>query len=789
MAGVLTSLLATSCAQEDIPVPGNGEYDSFTVSLPAEMGSRAFGDGLSAQNLYVAVFEEGNTTALISNFAGGSNAEEIQGNTKFANGSLTTTINIQLVKGKKYDIVFFAENFEDGKEGNPYAVSGTTLTVDYAKMGCNSENYDAFYAVESFTSTGTPHDVTLNRPFAQVNIGTDDLAAARAAGLDVASAGVKFTNLPTTFDMKAGETGSATTEATFAATALPTAADGSFPVAGYDYMVMAYVLAGDGAQPKSTIDNVGMLLNADTETWQGGYANIPVQRNYRTNIYGSLLTNPENFTVTIDPAFGGSIDRPQSWNLGYEEVAPDADGNYTVANAAQMAWIAKEVNDGNNTFEGKTVTLTADLDLSGQLWAPVGGITDKTGSQGSNIFRGTFDGGNHTVSGVTATATGKYACAGFFGRIGNGATVRNVTIKDANIISEHYAAAVVAYVYNNAWTEPTATTTIENCKVVGGNITSNVVYTGTEWDNGDKAGGILAYAAQSGIVLNNNSVEGATITGYRHIGSIAGLIEGIAGDGQANNANRFSGSGNTADNVTLVQDMEHNYKNLKPMELISATANMQKLTGSISMTASNVNIEVKNYNNPDFNNPAVMPAYSTLSNNSGDLTLTNFNVFSLGVKPVANRNVTVQNSTIKSTCAEKGKTARIALFVAPGGNGAANGFSLTVRNNVLSNVDTNCLYVQGANNTTSGISITGNKFLSWGVNTDPADHSYFCVKIYSLNDFSFKGDTGLTFADLPKAGQEFVRSFFNGGNSWNGPLAGQGIVAMGDGFVEFNSMP
>lgn len=296
-----------SCSSEDTPdAPAAGDVETFTISMPAQLGSRAFDTGLKATNLYVAVYPQGSTdAAIISNFKDGANSSAITTN-GFNGSSLSTTVTIPLVKGSAYDVIFWAESYEDGAEGNPYTFDSAarTITVDYDNMPIDAEQADAFYAQVAITSDGSSHNVTLTRPFAQFNVGTNDLSKAAAAGKPVTKAGLTFSELDTTFNLATSSTSGSTTNVNFATQLLPSSTDFPFPVAGYDYLAMAYVLVGTGTSDKVVIPDVALTLNDDTTPF-ATYTNIPAERNYRTNIYGSLLTDSEKFSVTINPAFSG----------------------------------------------------------------------------------------------------------------------------------------------------------------------------------------------------------------------------------------------------------------------------------------------------------------------------------------------------------------------------------------------------------------------------------------------------------------------------------------------------
>ena len=93
-----------------------------------------------------------------------------------------------------------------------------------------------------------------------------------------------------------------------------------------------------------------------------------------------------------------------------------ADTAYFISTPAQLAGLAKLVNDGTSTFEGKTVVLTSDIDLGNKNWTPIGETTT-IGSFNGKRFLGTFEGLGHKISNVTVNVTSGYQSVGFFGRL------------------------------------------------------------------------------------------------------------------------------------------------------------------------------------------------------------------------------------------------------------------------------------------------------------------------------------------------------------------------------------
>ena len=288
------ALLVTSCNDEMDNGLKTGDEGTvtFTAQLPSEMGTRAFADGLTAKHLQYAVYEAGQSTPL-KVFG---DETTVVGEAEMVN--LKKSVTLKLTSGKSYDVIFWADATTD----SPYTFNPASqeVSVDYSKVNNNSDNCDAFFKKETITVSGNQSvDVKLTRPFAQVNIGTDDFDAAKASGLEVTQTEV-VAKAFATLNLATGEV-SDEADRTFTMKAIPTASDGEFPVAGgYKYLSMDYLLVG---ADKATVDVAFNYGGPQNRT----FTNVPVQRNYRTNIYGSLLTNTTDFNVVIEPAFSGEF--------------------------------------------------------------------------------------------------------------------------------------------------------------------------------------------------------------------------------------------------------------------------------------------------------------------------------------------------------------------------------------------------------------------------------------------------------------------------------------------------
>lgn len=183
-----------------------------------------------------------------------------------------------------------------------------------------------------------------------MNIGTDDFDAAKASGLEVTQTEV-VAKAFATLNLATGEV-SDEADRTFTMKAIPTASDGEFPVAGgYKYLSMDYLLVG---ADKATVDVAFNYGGPQSRT----FTNVPVQRNYRTNIYGSLLTNTTDFNVVIEPAFATT-----NYNLGALYTASQIGGAVTLSDNVDFdRTIAVQPGKTMSVnLNGKTVKNTTDL--------------------------------------------------------------------------------------------------------------------------------------------------------------------------------------------------------------------------------------------------------------------------------------------------------------------------------------------------------------------------------------------------------------------------------------------
>ena len=179
-------------------------------------------------------------------------------------------------------------------------------------------------------------------------------------------------------------------------------------------------------------------------------------------------------------------------DLGY---TIESNGSYTVTSADGLMNVAELVNGGKSDIN---ITLDTDIDLTGKDWTPIGTDYD-------NSYKGTFDGGGHTITGLTFTTNDEYA--GLFGWLNRAGTVKNVVMEGVQITSNQIYGGSIGGVVGYSWG------TIENCSVSGS--VSGTVY----------VGGVVG--AQIGGSITGCS-SSATVKGMLNVGGVAGQTNSSA---------------------------------------------------------------------------------------------------------------------------------------------------------------------------------------------------------------------------------------------------------------------
>ncbi|MCI7178279.1 MAG: right-handed parallel beta-helix repeat-containing protein [Candidatus Cryptobacteroides sp.] len=330
------AVLALGCNREQVAVDGTPDGEEVAVTFAAELPgtiTKAIGDGLTAKNLSVAVYDDASNAA-------GTHIVALDKTAVF--DALHTTVEYSLVKGKTYHFIFWAQ-----AEGAPYTFNPETkkVAIDYTGAA-NDESRDAFYAVKTLKVTGPATEpVQLHRPFAQVNFGTSDSAAATDAGVTPTASLFTATDAASSFDVFAGE-GTDPVRISFTEATLPaerlTLKDGT----SYTYLAMNYFIPA-GKLNETHVSNLSATFKGASDDVVISVPSAKVQAKYRTNIVGNLLTDQVVFNVEIVPAFEDET------TIDIENITTAADLRTALAN-------------------GHSAKLAADITIDETISVPAG---------------------------------------------------------------------------------------------------------------------------------------------------------------------------------------------------------------------------------------------------------------------------------------------------------------------------------------------------------------------------------------------------------------------------------
>ena len=342
MFAAALAVLACGCSKEQAveAVPDGAEVSvTFTAELPG-MQTKTIGDGLTAKNLFVAVYD--NAQDASGNDIPGAYIQDLDQTAQFT--ALKTDVKFNLVKGKTYHFIFWAQA---GTGNTPYEFvkADKKVTVNYTGEA-NDENRDAFYAVKTLKVQGAASEpVQLHRPFAQVNFGTADFDAAKDGGVEVTKSTFTATDAATTLDLFAGE-GKDEADITYTEKELPTETLKLKDGTTYKYMAMNYFVPV-GKFAESHVSNVKAQFISAAHTVEISSPSTPVQSNWRTNIVGNLLTDQVIFNVEIIHAFEDDVD-------------------VDMQNITTMAGLRAALVNGG------TAKLASDITIDGSISVPAG---------------------------------------------------------------------------------------------------------------------------------------------------------------------------------------------------------------------------------------------------------------------------------------------------------------------------------------------------------------------------------------------------------------------------------
>ena len=392
----------------------------------------------------------------------------------------------------------------------------------------------------------------------------------------------------------------------------------------YNYMLMAYILPADRNDGTSTysttLDRVEFSLQPEDEGQAEltfSLENVPVQRNWRTNIFGSMFTSDVVLKIDLDPFYAGDYNYPE-WERIYEGVTYDAMAKcIRISNGAGLVWLSNATNGvwktaeefkedkthnlganiGNNAslmleatgettwpeyglfrFSGITVKLDADIDMNlyatlfnsgNNVFTPIGfgGKTEFNGKIGENdykgeyrTFNGYFDGQNHTIYNLRTVRPSDDKddrAYGLFGVIGRSGSVKNIRLKDIDIEGHYYTGGVVGLIYGPVSTWSNDKYAYEN----GGVIIDNCYVDGgkinvTSRFTGSEYDDANNVGGVAGFLYNGGIISNCNVRNLtiRAYRKLAGIVGACGGDyGTRILRNNY------VYNVTLIADQFQEY--------------------------------------------------------------------------------------------------------------------------------------------------------------------------------------------------------------------------------------
>lgn len=368
VAGVL---FATSCSNEKLDAVETSDEAqvTFKLGLEGDLATRTISDGTKADMLVYAVYKlDENGNPELQNVVGSDN------NGQFVKDGFKSgdNVTVTLAKGQTYQVAFWAQDAD--------CKAYDTSNLDAVKVSYKAENAtddalnndelrDAFFNSVEFEVLGDKTiDVVLRRPFAQINVGVykEDWDAAVASGIEIQNSAVVIKNVANTINLITGDV-SGNDEVTYAANLIPDetlyvetdpAKDGK---EAYTWLSMSYILVADAGTTlvdnklganRTTLESLAYSFipqSGNVISFKDGLNSVPVQRNWRTNILGTILTGDVHFNITIDEEFEGDI------------IFPDPNDNDVIEELEFVATYGGTANmTGDADMTGKTFMVSAD---------------------------------------------------------------------------------------------------------------------------------------------------------------------------------------------------------------------------------------------------------------------------------------------------------------------------------------------------------------------------------------------------------------------------------------------
>lgn len=232
-----------------------------------------------------------------------------------------------------------------------------------------------------------------------------------------------------------------------------------------------------------------------------------------SGVQGNTITGAEGITLITERPGASVVLSESKWDG--KMVAPViSTSNIDIYTAAELAWLADQVNYRKNTFAGKTVILRNDINLNDYPWIPIGAAgthSFTTTGTPENLFKGIFDGKNHTISNLNVEI--ETDAKGLFGAV-EGGSLKNIKIKGANVPSTAKAGKWIGGLVGY-FKADNDTNQIVNCSVENITVQAPGMY---------RIGGLVGHWTGVKSKIINCSVTQANLTGGYGIGGLVGSV-------------------------------------------------------------------------------------------------------------------------------------------------------------------------------------------------------------------------------------------------------------------------
>ena len=444
-AAVMT-LLAVSCQREEtgFGLPA-GEAVTVTLSASVPTGGPAVKSAENPGN-----GSEVNRCILGVYMVDGENGPQLYGTLSYeqVTGQQATFEDVTLLTGYDYKLVFWADNVASTtnlQTDNHYVTTDfPTVTYNIAneyQYMSSDDTRDAFYGVFDLTdfSGEVADSYTLTRPFGQLNIFTTDYDEIKSDALKPAKVRMTFTSIPTGMDLINGsltEPAEGAGGVTGKISAIPD--DVTYPVVtGAQQLSFDYIFAPEGQQRMISGITMNFYDANDSELDITAYSfpELPVQRNYRTNVSGALLTKSADLKIDISEDFDGTLEKDV----------------YTVSTLAEAEQILNDIaSSASPRPEIISITIEDQIpSTEGENSIELPGITTEVEL---NLTQGIASGATFTIQDVKAgTSSSQTEGSDFTGRLvlnnasaeQQGSLVINLPKGSAEVAGGHYTSVQV----------------------------------------------------------------------------------------------------------------------------------------------------------------------------------------------------------------------------------------------------------------------------------------------------------------------------------------------------------